>query len=60
MEAFLNHLIHHFALWVFFFIFAFAIIGVIATIRWIIMLVTRTEDAVGSGVDSVERAIHKH
>ena len=59
MEAFLGHLIH-FAIWVFFIIFAFAIIGVIAVIRWIIALVTQTETAVGSGVASVERALHKH
>jgi hypothetical protein len=59
MEAFLGHLIH-FAIWVFFIIFAFAVVGVIATIRWIAMLVTRTETAVGSGVESVERALHKH
>ena len=59
MEAFLSHLIH-FALWAFFVIFAFAIVGVIAVVRWIAALVTRTENAVGSGVESVERAIHKH
>jgi hypothetical protein len=59
MEQFLGHLIH-FALWVFFVIFAFAIVGAIATVRWILNLVTRTEAAVGSGMESVERAIHKH
>ena len=59
MEAFLSHLIH-FALWAFFVIFAFAVIGVIAVIRWIMGLVTRTEAAVGAGMDNVERAIHKH
>jgi hypothetical protein len=59
MEAFLGHLIH-FAIWVFFIIFAFAIVGVIAVVRWIINLITRTETAVGSGVESVERALHKH
>ncbi len=59
MEAFLGHLIH-FALWVFFVIFAFAIVGVIAVIRWIAMLVNRTQTAVGSGVERVERVIHKH
>jgi hypothetical protein len=59
MEAFLGHLIH-FALWVFFVIFAFAIVGVIAVVRWVAMLVTRTEAAVGDGVDSVERVIHRH
>jgi hypothetical protein len=59
MEAFLGHLIH-FALWAFFVIFAFAIVGVIAVIRWIVDLVTRTENAVGSSVQNVERALHKH
>ncbi len=58
MEAFLGHLIH-FALWVFFVIFAFAIVGIIATIRWIAGLVTRTEAAVGSGIQSAEDAIHR-
>lgn len=57
MEAFLGHLIH-FALWAFFVIFAFAVIGVIATIRWIAALVTGTERAVGSGIDSAERGLH--
>ena len=59
MEAFLSHLIH-FALWAFFVIFAFAVIGAFAVVRWIVQLVTRTETAVGSGVESVERAIHRH
>lgn len=59
MEALLSHLIH-FALWAFFVMFAFAAIGVIAVVRWIVNLVTRTEAAVGSEVDVVERAIHKH
>jgi hypothetical protein len=59
MEAFLSYLIH-FALWACFIIFAFAIIGVVAVVRWITMLITRTETAVGSGVERVERVIHKH
>jgi hypothetical protein len=50
MEEFLGHLIH-FAIWVFFVIFAFAIVGIVATIRWIGNLVTRTENA-------AERVIH--
>ena len=58
MEAFLGHLIH-FAMWVFFVIFVFAAIGVIATIRWIVSLVTRTEAAVGSGIASAENVIHR-
>lgn len=59
MEAFLNHLIH-FALWAFFVIFAFAIVGVYAVFRWIVGLITRTQTAVGSGIDTIERTIHKH
>ena len=34
--------------------------GVIATIRWIVSLVTRTEAAVGSGVARAEDVIHRH
>ena len=59
MEALVGHLIH-FALWSFFVIFAFAVIGVIATIRWIVSLVTRTETAVGAGVARAEDALHRH
>ena len=58
MESFLIHLTH-FALWTFFVIFAFAVVGVIATIRWIAGLVTRTEAAVGSGIASAENVIHR-
>ena len=41
------------AAWVFFIIFLFAIIGVWATIRWIVNMVTAGEHAVESGVHSV-------
>lgn len=58
MEALLGHLIH-FALWVFFVLFVFAAIGVIATVRWIVNAVTRTEAAVGSGVSSAENFINR-
>lgn len=58
MELLLSHLIH-FALWVFFVLFVFAAIGVIATIRWIVGLVTRTENAVGSGIQSAEDALRR-
>jgi hypothetical protein len=58
MEALLGHLIH-FALWVFFVLFVFAAIGVIATVRWIMALVTGTEAAVGSGIASAEDVIHR-
>ena len=40
MEGFLTHLIH-FALWVFVLIFAFAVVGVLATIRWFSNLFNR-------------------
>jgi len=42
------------AAWVFFVIFVFAIIGVYATIKWIVNLVTAGERAVESGVHDVE------
>ncbi len=47
----------HVAAWTFLVVFLFAIIGVIATIRWIIGLFHRTENAVESGVESVEHAV---
>lgn len=42
------------AAWLFVIIFIFAVIGVVATIRWIIGLVTNTERAVETGVHNVE------
>jgi hypothetical protein len=48
------------AAWVFVVIFVFAIIGVWATIRWIINMVTAGERAVGSGVHSVENKFTHH
>jgi hypothetical protein len=59
MEEFLGHLIH-FALWAFFVIFAFAIVGVVAVIRWIAGLINRTETAVGTGIHNAENVLHKH
>jgi hypothetical protein len=58
MAEFLTHLIQ-FSLWVFFVIFAFAIIGVWATIHWIVRQVTRAEDAVHTGVQRADDAIHR-
>jgi hypothetical protein len=52
----MEHTIIHMAetaAWVFFIIFVFAIIGVWATIRWIINMVTAGERAVESGVHNV-------
>ncbi|HTV92338.1 MAG TPA: hypothetical protein VMG98_06445 [Verrucomicrobiae bacterium] len=48
------------AAWVFVVIFVFAIIGVWATIRWIINLVTAGERAVESGVHNVEDSFTRH
>ncbi|HTZ54308.1 MAG TPA: hypothetical protein VMB20_04545 [Candidatus Acidoferrum sp.] len=44
------------AAWVFVIIFVFAIIGVWATVRWIINMVTAGERAVESGVQNVEKS----
>ena len=57
MEWVVN-LAHSFA-WVLFIIIIFAVIGFIATIRWIIDLVTGAEKAVVSGVEGVERSIQR-
>jgi hypothetical protein len=45
------------AAWVFFIIFVFALIGVYATIRWIVGLMMNTERAVETGVRDVEDRI---
>lgn len=57
MVDLVNHLLH-FALWSFFVIFAFAVFGFIVALRWLIRLFTQTKTAVGSGIDSAERAVH--
>lgn len=57
MAAFVIHLLHA-AAWAFFIIFLFAIIGVIAIIRWIANLMLRGESAVTRGVSTVEGSIH--
>jgi hypothetical protein len=48
------------AAWVFVIIIIFAIIGVVATIRWIINMVTAGERAVESGVQNVENTLTHH
>jgi UPF0716 family protein affecting phage T7 exclusion len=48
------------AAWVFVVIFVFAIIGVWATIRWIILMVTAGERAVERGVHGVENKFTDH
>jgi len=53
MEQFVSRLLHD-AAWVFGFIFLFAIIGVYATIHWIVGLFNRGEQAVQAGVQDVE------
>jgi len=57
MEWVVN-LAHSFA-WVLFIIFLFAVIGFIATIRWIVSIVTGAERAVVSGVENVERTVER-
>jgi hypothetical protein len=52
------NLAHSFA-WVLLIIFVFAIIGFIATIRWIYDMLTGAERAVVSGVEGVERTIER-
>jgi len=59
MEHTLIHLAET-AAWVFFIIFVFAIIGVWATIRWIVNMVTAGERAVETGVQNVEGSFHRH
>jgi hypothetical protein len=51
--------IAHAAAWVLGLLLLFAIIGVIATIRWIIGLFWRGEQAVASGVHQVQDSITK-
>lgn len=53
MEQSIVHLAEG-AAWVFGIIFLFAIIGVVATVRWIVGLITNTERAVETGVHNVE------
>ncbi len=53
MADFFVHLAHA-AAWVLGIMFVFALIGVFATIRWIISLIVGTERAVESGVHRAE------
>ena len=59
MESFVINLLHA-AAWVFFFVFLFALIGIYATARWIMNLITGTERAVSTGVHNVETSLHRH
>ncbi len=58
MEQFLAHLVHA-AAWFFGLVFLFAIIGVIATIRWIAGLFRRGEQAVEGAAREVGSRIQK-
>ncbi len=59
MEQWVIHMAEA-AAWVFVVIFVFAIIGIWATIRWIINMVTAGERAVESGVHSVGDKFSHH
>ncbi|MEO6835678.1 MAG: hypothetical protein ABI231_07225 [Candidatus Tumulicola sp.] len=56
MEQSLVHLAAT-AAWFFVIVFIFALIGVYATIHWIVNLVRRGASAVESGVGSIERKL---
>jgi len=58
MSGFVLHMLHA-AAWAFFIIFLFAIIGVVAVLRWIAELFMRGESAVKSGVSGVEGSIRR-
>jgi len=58
MEQTLIHLAQT-AAWFFFIVFIFAVIGVVATVRWIVNAITRGERAVEGGVESVENRLHR-
>ena len=58
MTGFVLHLLHA-AAWAFVIIFVFAIIGVVAVLRWIAELFMRGETAVKSGVSNVEGSLHQ-
>ncbi|HEY1655062.1 MAG TPA: hypothetical protein VGF86_08125 [Candidatus Tumulicola sp.] len=45
------------AAWIFVIVFVFALIGVYATIVWIIGLLRRGESAVQSGVENIEHKL---
>jgi hypothetical protein len=59
-ERFMEHTLVHIAAtaaWFFVIVFVFALIGVWATILWIVSLFRRGEAAVESGVQSIERRL---
>jgi hypothetical protein len=58
MGDFLTHLAHA-ALWVVGLMFIFSLIGIFATIRWIVGLIVGAGRAVESGVQRVEDSMHR-
>ena len=58
MGDFLTHLAHA-ALWVIGLMFIFSLIGIFATIRWIVGLVTGAGRAVESGVEKAGEMMHR-
>ena len=58
MGDFLTHLAHA-ALWVVGLMFIFSLIGIFATIRWIVGLFVGAERAVGSGVQKAQDMMHR-
>lgn len=48
------------AAWLFLIVFVFAVIGVVATVRWIVDRVTAGERAVETGVRNVGEHLHHH
>jgi hypothetical protein len=56
LEQFVTNLLHA-AAWTFGLIFLFAIIGIIATIRWIIGLFVKGEQEVEAGARDVGRMV---
>jgi hypothetical protein len=58
MGDFLTHLAHA-ALWVIGVMFIFSLIGIFATIRWIVGLVTGAGRAVEGGVERAGEMLHR-
>ena len=58
MGDFLTHLAHA-ALWVIGVMFIFSLIGIFATIRWIVGLITGAGRAVESGVERAEGMLQR-
>ena len=59
MGEFLTHLAHA-ALWVIGVMFVFSLIGIFATIRWIVGLIVGAGRAVETGVERAEDLVRRH